>query len=58
METFNTYNQAKEYAQSINQTRTNKNNPMVTVYGPEDSEGTVMTLTEAIENDFSYEWDA
>jgi hypothetical protein len=58
METFSTYNQAKEYAHCINQTRTNKSNPLVTVYGPNDNEGTVMTLAEAIENEFSYEWDA
>lgn len=58
METFNTYDQAKEYAHSINQTRVEKSNPMVTVYGPEDNEVTVMTLKEAIKNDFSYEWES
>ena len=56
METFSTYDQAQEYAHSINQTRVNKNNPMVIVHGPEDNEVTVMTLKEAIENDFLYEW--
>jgi len=57
METFTTYDQAKEYAHVINQTQTNKTNPMVTVYGPGDNEGSNMRLKEAIENDFSYEWE-
>jgi hypothetical protein len=57
METFSTYDHAKEYAHIINQTRTDKNNPMVIVAGPGDNEGTVMPLKEAIENDFFYEWE-
>lgn len=55
METFKTEEQAKEYAHSINRTKKDKNNPMVTVTGPDDNEYTVMTLTEAIEKEFLYE---
>ena len=57
MKTFSTYEEAKEYAHVVNQTRQDKKNPMVVVHGPGDNEGSAMKLTEAIENEFSYEWD-
>ncbi len=56
METFNTYDEALEYMRQMKKVITDKNNPLVTVAGPEDEQGTVMTLEEAIENDFLYEF--
>ena len=35
---------------------TDKNNPLVTIAGPEDEQGTVITLEEAIDGDFLYEF--
>jgi hypothetical protein len=58
MKTFDTYAEAKRYARIHNQTVVSMCDPLVTVYGPEDNEGTVMKLSEAISEDFDYEWEA
>lgn len=56
MKTFDKYTKAVEYMEQMNKIITDKNNPLVVVAGPEDAQGTVMPLRDAIDNDFCYEW--
>jgi len=56
MKTFDTYREALEYMEQMKKIITDKNNPLVTVEGPEDEQGTVMSLIEAIDGDFCYEF--
>lgn len=56
MKTFETENAAINYMKRHNRASARNAEPVVMVEGPCEGEYTVMLLSEAIENDFLYEW--
>jgi hypothetical protein len=57
---FSTRDAAYDYASTFNHARRAAGNGelLVVVDGPDDGAGTVMELAEAIDNGFTYSWEA
>jgi len=59
MKTFDDEAEAVQYMRAVNKTRSLMGKPdiLVLVYGPGDSECTIMDISEAVEGDFNYYWE-